>query len=140
MLIGLKSDWTLAVVRMIGRSDWSVSFYGALVSPESIMSVILSHSEIRSFKIFDRSPLGKKIEFRIAVELNPGQSLNELYKQKLGKIISDDVLSYLLKHNFDFRDAYNIYMKVLTPKIDFIDFNQSIFEGEYQKKPKLVHA
>jgi len=135
-----KQSFKFPFLLMTGRSDWSVSFYGALVSPESIMSVILSHSEIRSFKIFDRSPLGKKIEFRIAVELNPGQSLNELYKQKLGKIISDDVLSYLLKHNFDFRDAYNIYMKVLTPKIDFIDFNQSIFEGEYQKKPKLVHA
>lgn len=135
-----KQSFKWPFLLMTRRSDWSVSFYGALVSPESIMDVILCHNEIRSFKLFDKSSRSRKVEFRIVAELNPGTKMSKKSKEKLGKIISSQVLNHLLRCNFDFKDAYSIYMKFLLPRIEFVDFNNNIFKGEYQRKPKLINT
>jgi len=133
-----KPSFKWPFVVLLGRADWAISFFGAMVSPESIKHIMHEYSFIRSYKISAKTLTGQSLQFNVFVELQPYGKIKKSDQGKLSREISQKILSFLVEKNFDFNDAYKIYQKALVPQIKFVEFNTGIFKGEIDAKPPLV--
>lgn len=139
-----KDGWQRPPLRwpfltMLGRKDYSISIFGAKISPESIQTLFSKDPKIHSFKIAPREPEKLTPRFTVFIELQPSIELKKEEERKLEEYYSNKILNHLLKISFDFKDAYEINKKALTPKIIIYPFRKGPFkEDEGRIKPRLI--
>jgi phenylacetate-CoA ligase len=134
-----KPHFKWPFLTLVGRKDYAISLFGAKITPESIQNIFGKDPKIHSFKLASRDIEDLTPRFIIFLELQPSVKLTKVEEKKLENYYSNKILTYLLKINFDFKDAYDINKEVLTPKIRIYSFREGPFKEEKDRiKPKLI--
>ncbi len=128
-------EWPFIV--FLNRRDWAVSFFGAKVAPQSIQHLFAHDGRIASFKLATQSP-GYDLRFVVHLELQPGVPTSEEVIHQLTVEYHKHLLEYLLKTNFDFKDAYSINKAILDPLVLVHDYQTGPFSRIRQGKAKLI--
>jgi len=133
-----KLQVDLPILLHYGRSDLSLDFYGAVVSPESIKQVIFSNKnytdKINAFRLvaYEDSKANKNLLF--SFELKDGYKDS---KHSLAAEVFKDVVDYLDKNNLDFKQASKVAAQAgVVPNVLLEEYNQGIFERKGTQKLK----
>ena len=133
-----KLQVDLPLLLHYGRSDLSLDFYGAVVSPESIKQVIFSNKSytdrINAFRLVAYEDAKARKNLLFAFELKQGYSDA---KGELSRQLFREVTEYLNKNNLDFKQACKVAAQADTmPKVLLAEYNKSIFERKGVQKLK----
>jgi phenylacetate-CoA ligase len=132
--IKLKLD--LPVLFHYGRSDMSIDYYGANVTPDSIREILFKIEEVaskmQSFRLINYEDKKHNKRMKIAIELNKDVK-NNLNTKKIG----NELFPKLAEIN---RDFYNAMYKTATPdqypEIGVYEYATGPFEGGDRKLKK----
>jgi phenylacetate-CoA ligase len=133
----IKPKLRLPFLLHYGRSDMSIDYYGANVTPDSVREILFGIDEVaaklQSFRLMSYEDKKHNKRMRIAIELNKGQTAKSLDAKKIGDLI----FPQLAKAN---RDFYNAMYKTATPdqypEITFHEYATGPFEGGDRKLKK----
>ena len=137
LLVEPKTD--LPILFHYGRSDMTVSFFGANINPNDIQETIYSlphfASEVNSFCIATTEDLEGNKQLKIAIEINEFGNI-DLFKNEAFKITFFEQLARI---NQDFREV----QKMLTNKnqtiLEFYDFKTGSFaNNDIRIKAKYI--
>jgi len=135
----VKPNFQWPFMTFLGRKDYSISLYGAKISPQMIQYVLGENPLTHSFKISGREEKNLKLSFDVFIELQKNVKISEEEKQRIEAEYSKKILDYLLKTNFDFKDAYSIHKEALTPKVKVYSFREGPFQEEKDRiKPRFI--
>jgi len=133
-----KLQVDLPLLLHYGRSDLSLDFYGAVVSPESIKQVVFSNKDytdkINAFRLvsYEDGKAHKNLLFTF--ELKNGYKDNN---NALAGEVFKEVIDYLNKNNLDFKQASKVASQAgVFPKVLLEEYNQGIFERKGAQKLK----
>jgi phenylacetate-CoA ligase len=105
-LVDATSPVMLPLLFLYGRSDQSVDYYGANVTPDSVHEILFQVAELasslESFRLISVEDEQQNKTIEIAVELNEGADPASLDAAGLGQ----QVFARLARMNGDFRNAY----------------------------------
>ena len=91
-----------------GRSDASVDFYGAVVTPDGLREVLYEHPDLaqrmREFRMLGYEDAAATKRLAFAVELQPGCDSDDLDQRALGR----SVIRHLAASNGDFAHACSV--------------------------------
>lgn len=130
-----KTLWKIPFVFVNERADFTVSFRGANIYPQTIRTA-LQH------KTLEESTTGKftmKVNYNkkqdqyleINVELKPNASKNKTLLSQIKQF----VITSLNRENSEFRSQYEDNSKIMTPKIVLWPFNDNLyFSGKGKQK------
>ena len=118
-----------------GRSDLSLDFYGAVVSPESIRQAIYSSNRfstlVNTFRLIAYEDQSSTKRLQFAVELKEGMPKpSEHDTKELHQLIQD----YLLSNNFDYKQAVRVSSE--DPKTVLYPYNEGVFTRHENVKLK----
>lgn len=124
----------LPVLFLYGRSDMSVDYYGANVTPDSIQEVLYNTESIASalstFRLFSYEDKKHNKRFEIAVELKEGAPVKGHNIKKL----TEEIFTRLADKN---RDFYNAYFHTATadnmPEVTLHAYDTGPFKGGQKK-------
>lgn len=121
-----------------GRSDLSLDYYGAVVSPESIKQVIytnkLFRDKINAFRLVSYEDSGARKNLLFAFELKNGYSDT---KGDLAEDLLEKIIDYLNANNLDFKQACSVAERAsMSPKILLSEYNNGMFERKGASKLK----
>lgn len=123
----------LPILFLYGRSDMSVDYYGANVTPDSIREILFGIKELaaklNTFRLLSYENAKHDKLMHIAIELCSGKEDTFDHKQ-----ITETVLSKLADMN---RDFYNAYYHTATsdqhPKVTIHEYGTGPFKGGQRK-------
>jgi phenylacetate-CoA ligase len=121
-----------------GRSDLSLDFYGAVVSPESIRQVLFANPKfakiLHTFRLitYEDKSAHKQLLFAIELKENiPHQPAD------VEKAMQEQIIEYLKVHNLDFAAAYLVAERTgSTPKTKVYPYDQGVFKRVGPQKLK----
>ncbi len=120
-----------------GRSDLSLDFYGAVVSPESLRQVLYTKSavakKIHTFRmvVFEEKNASKRLLF--AIELEEGHKKSEVHEAEL----HSEIIGYLEANNLDFKQALSVaHAAGCEPVTRVYEYDQGIFKRVGTQKLK----
>ncbi len=132
LLDGAKLD--LPLLFHYGRSDMSIDYYGANVTPDSIRQIIYNIEELApSFNTFNLvSVEDKKHNKSMVINIELTQNAKKIKFDE--KALSSEVFTKLGELNKDFYNAYNNTAPVEShPKVHVYEFGSGPFEGGSRK-------
>jgi phenylacetate-CoA ligase len=127
--------WPFLIFR--GRKDEAITLLGAKISPSSVAFIFHRYPFVKSYK-FSNYDERHFPSFMIFVELKETVKLTEKEILNFKTTCERKILDYLLKTNFDFKDAYSSNPKMLAPKIKVYESNTGPFKKKTTIKEKLV--
>jgi phenylacetate-CoA ligase len=132
--IGLKLE--LPLLFHYGRSDMSIDYYGANVTPDSVREILYSLPEVarklQSFRLISYEDKHHNKRMRIAIECNKDEKA-DLDPKK----IADELFPRLADVNRDFYNAlYKTATKDQYPEVSIHEYATGPFEGGDRKLKK----
>lgn len=120
----------LPVLFLYGRSDMSIDYYGANVTPESINEILFNNKSISdkftTFKLVSQEDNKHNKRFSIYIELK-----SNIHPKNVSKELSEELFATLAEKN---RDFYNAYYHTATkdnlPEVKLFEFGTGSFKGE----------
>jgi phenylacetate-coenzyme A ligase PaaK-like adenylate-forming protein len=129
--------WPL--LALLGRADYAVAIYGAMVSPVSVQEVFAADQRVRRFTL-RRDTEGAYTTLWVEIELQRDVTLSEHDRALMADVYSAVILERLLSQNFDFRDAYSIHAEAMVPRVVVHGHGEGYFsEPRGDFKPRMVH-
>lgn len=132
-----QGSWNLPLVTLNGRTDHTVTFYGANIYPENI-KVALGKNEFLdklTGKFTMRREYSENMDqvFEINIELRPGVEPSQSLVADIGVLVVD----VLKKVNMEYLSSCNSVDKDLTPKIKLWPYQ---YEGFFKPglKPRYI--
>jgi len=129
----IKGKVDLPILFLYGRSDMSIDYYGANVTPDSVREVLFGIDELApklsTFRLLSYEDKHQNKIMHIAIELtaNTKNTYNE-------KSIKTQLLENLAKLNKDFNNAYyHTATPDQHPKVTLHEFGTGPFEGGQRK-------
>jgi phenylacetate-CoA ligase len=124
----------LPLLFLYGRSDMSVDYYGANVTPDSLREVLYSVEalapSLNTFRLLSYEDESHTKRMEIAVELAPGASVPPDSEQR----IAEETFGRLAKINGDFANAYyRTASRDNMPRLTFHAFETGPFAGGQRK-------
>lgn len=120
-----------------GRSDMSIDYYGANVTPDSIREILYGIEEVapvmQSFRLISYEDKKHNKRMVVAIELNKDEKASKLKASK----IADKLFPKLADVNRDFYNAmYKTATKDQWPEISINEYGTGPFEGGDRKLKK----
>jgi phenylacetate-CoA ligase len=117
-----------------GRSDLSIDYYGAIVTPDTVREVIYDNPELArnfiTYRLVSYEDDEANKQLHIAVELKNGFKLDD------AKATSQEVMTQMRARNGDFNYVCTIAKENTKPTIHFYEFASGPFKSD---KAKLKH-
>ena len=123
----------LPILFLYGRSDMSIDYYGANVTPDSIREILYGITDLapklNTFRLMSRENKKHDKEMEIAIELCEGKEDTYDHKQ-----LADQLLDRLAAVNKDFNNAYrHTATPDQFPKVTIHEYGTGPFEGGQRK-------
>jgi phenylacetate-CoA ligase len=123
--------WNLPLVYIYERSDFSVTFSGAQIYPEEIRRALevvsLENRTTGKFTMIS----GYDNQARNYLEINIELMSGVVATNELKKVITEQIVSHLLKENSEYRVLYDEYKSKLHPRIKLWPYQHSgYFHGK----------
>jgi phenylacetate-CoA ligase len=139
-LAQLKGKFDLPILFLYGRSDMSIDYYGANVTPDSVREVLYGVEELApvfsTFRLSSTEDEKHNKNMVIDIELTKDTPKKKIDNKKL----TEEVFRRLADMNRDFYNAfYNTATKDNLPKIHIHEFDTGPFKGG-QRKLKNVYV
>ncbi len=123
----------LPVLFLYGRSDMSIDYYGANVTPESINEILFElegiNTKFNTFKLINHEDSKHNKRFSVLIELKQGAN-----PKKIKKDLAEVLFKMLADKN---RDFYNAYYHTATkdnmPELKIFEFGEGPFAGEDER-------
>lgn len=133
----VKLKLELPLLFHYGRSDMSIDYYGANVTPDSVREVLFGIPEVaarlQGFRLIGYEDAKHNKRMRIAIELNKGHAARSLDPKK----VAGELLPKLADMNRDFFNAlYHTATKDQQPEITIHEYGTGPFEGGDRKLKK----
>ena len=116
------------------RSDLSIDYYGAVVTPDTVREVIYDDAELaqgfETYRLISYEDENYDKQLHIAIEFKPGLDLRGI------KTKPEEVVTQMRMRNGDFNYVCTIAKDATTPTIHFYEFATGPFKSD---KTKLKH-
>jgi phenylacetate-CoA ligase len=127
----------LPILFHYGRSDMSIDYYGANVTPDSVREVLYGIHEVaerlESFRLISYEDKQHNKRMRVAIELNKGRNADELDAKK----VAEQFWPALANMNRDFYNAlYHTATADEYPEVTVHEYATGPFEGGDRKLKK----
>ncbi len=117
-----------------GRSDLSIDYYGAVVTPDTVREVVYDDTELahnfETYRLISYEDDHANKQLHIAIELKDGFTLNDT------KVKAAEILAQMRAHNGDFNYVCTIAKDNTKPTVHFYEFATGPFAHD---KAKLKH-
>jgi phenylacetate-CoA ligase len=132
VLSSLRLDFPLLFY--YGRSDLTVSYYGAKVTPESIREILYDHPDlikrVNSFRLISYEDRALQKHLLFALEMKQGEK--ELPEHET-KELEKEIIETLRERNLDFASAYRMSTKETAPELRSFALGEGPFVGSGTK-------
>jgi phenylacetate-CoA ligase len=116
-----------------GRSDLTIAYYGAKVTPDSVREILYEYDEVahklESFRLLQYEDAHSLKHLLFAIELKDGAAKLELPAKKL----QSEVIGKLAQRNLDFANAFRIAAPNVRPTLAVYAYNSGPFAGGHAK-------
>jgi len=124
----------LPILFYYGRSDLTVSYYGAKITPDSIREILYEHPELmkrlNSFRLISYEDKSLQKHLLFALEMNKDESM--LDKEK-AKALESEIIEKLRIKNLDFASAYGMATPETAPSLRCYPYKEGPFAGAGSK-------
>ncbi|MGY4720249.1 phenylacetate--CoA ligase family protein [Naumannella huperziae] len=131
LLDGLRTD--LPVLFLYGRSDLSVDFNGAVVTPDEVRDVLNSHDDlidaVHNHRLISYEDANADRRLQIALQLEEGRRADEETTAAWAR----DVFAALLERNGDLRQACRTAAPRIWPTLAAYEFRTGPFAADGRK-------
>jgi phenylacetate-CoA ligase len=124
----------MPVLFHFGRSDLSIDYYGAIVTPDTVREVVYDDAELaqnfETYRLVSYEDKNANKQLHIAIEFKNGYKLPDAKAKAL------DVIAQMRTRNGDFNYVCTIAKDNTRPTIHFYEFGTGPFKAD---KTKLKH-